>query len=72
MRIGEAPHLLADQSGAPIGPIAVAEHQLRVTDEIGDLPLYDPDLEGSDAAAPWSRFRAEIAAADAVLFVTPE
>jgi len=39
--------------------------------EIRDLPLYDPDLE---TAAPdaWTRFRAAIAPADAVLFVTPE
>ena len=39
--------------------------------EIGDLPLFDQDLE-SDPPAPWVRFRTEIAAADAVLFVTPE
>lgn len=39
--------------------------------EIADLPLYDPDLD-DDAPAPWRRFREEIAAADGVLFVTPE
>ena len=39
--------------------------------EIGDLPHFDQDLE-SDPPAQWLRFRAEIAAADAVLFVTPE
>lgn len=40
--------------------------------EIGDLPHYDPDLE-TDAQPPaWTRFRAEITKADAVLFVTPE
>jgi len=39
--------------------------------EIGDLPHFDQDLE-SDPPAQWVRFRAEIAAADAVLFVTPE
>lgn len=38
--------------------------------EIGDLPLYDEDQEGRHQA--WSRFRTEIKAADAVLFVTPE
>jgi chromate reductase len=39
--------------------------------EIGDLPLFDQDFE-SDPPAQWVRFREEIAAADAVLFVTPE
>lgn len=37
-----------------------------------DLPLYDPDLEGDDAPQAWHTFREQIAAADAVLFVTPE
>ncbi len=39
--------------------------------EIGDLPLYDQDLE-ADLPAPVQRFKREIEAADAVLFVTPE
>ena len=39
--------------------------------EIGDLPHFDQDLE-SDPPSQWVRFREEIAAADAVLFVTPE
>lgn len=39
--------------------------------EIGDLPLYNEDLDG-DPPAAWTRFRQEIAASDAVLFVTPE
>ena len=38
--------------------------------EIGDLPLYNVDLEGQVPA--WDRFRSEIAACDAILFVTPE
>jgi chromate reductase len=40
--------------------------------EIGDLPHYDPDLETDAPPAAWTRFRDEVAAADAVLFVTPE
>ncbi|MFC3070367.1 NADPH-dependent FMN reductase [Phenylobacterium soli] len=40
--------------------------------EIGDLPAYDPDLETADAPAAWTRFRGQVAKADAVLFVTPE
>ena len=39
--------------------------------EVGDLPFFDQDLE-SDPPAQWVRVRQEIAAADAVLFVTPE
>lgn len=40
--------------------------------EIGDLPLYNEDLETETPPEPWCRFRREIAASDAVLFVTPE
>lgn len=40
--------------------------------EIGDLPHYDQDLETDTPPAAWTRFRNEVAAADAVLFVTPE
>lgn len=40
--------------------------------EIGGLPLYNPDLEGDDVPAAWTRMREQIRAADAVLFVTPE
>jgi chromate reductase len=39
--------------------------------EIGDLPLFNQDLE-ADLPASVKRFKAEIEAADAVLFVTPE
>lgn len=39
--------------------------------EIGDMPHYNEDLESSPPAA-FTRFRERIAAADAILFVTPE
>jgi chromate reductase len=39
--------------------------------EIGDLPLFNQDLEGAPPAA-WERFRHEIRSVDAVLFATPE
>src|ERR1700752_2348471 len=39
--------------------------------EIGDLPLYDQDLD-SDPPEQWRRFRQQIAQADGVLFVSPE
>jgi chromate reductase len=40
--------------------------------EIGDLPLYNPDLDGKDPPASWSRFRDAVRGAEGVLFVTPE
>jgi chromate reductase, NAD(P)H dehydrogenase (quinone) len=39
--------------------------------EIGGLPLYNSD-EDADPPAPWTIFRQEMSAAEAVLFVTPE
>jgi chromate reductase, NAD(P)H dehydrogenase (quinone) len=39
--------------------------------EIGRLPLYNQDDEGTPPAE-WPEFRSRIAVADAVLFVTPE
>ena len=39
--------------------------------EIGDLPLYNQDLD-ANPPEQWVRFRREIAAADGVLFVSPE
>jgi chromate reductase len=41
--------------------------------EIGDLPLYNQEYDGApDEPAAYARFRAAIAAADGVLFCTPE
>jgi chromate reductase len=39
---------------------------------IGQLPLYNQDLETDAAPAPWTAFRQRVNAADAVLFVTAE
>ncbi len=39
--------------------------------EIGDLPLYNQDLDGNPPDQ-WTRFRREVGAADGVLFVSPE
>src|SRR3954470_1912395 len=39
--------------------------------EVGDLPLYNEDLE-QDVPPAWARFRDRMRPADAVLFVTPE
>lgn len=38
---------------------------------IGDLPLYDSELDQSPPE-PWQRFRRELAECEGVLFVTPE
>ena len=39
--------------------------------EIGDLPLYNQDLE-QDPPSAWIRFRDEVRPCDGVLFATPE
>ncbi|WP_051531681.1 NADPH-dependent FMN reductase [Sphingomonas sp. URHD0057] len=39
--------------------------------EIGDLPLYNQDLD-VDPPEQWTRFRQQVGAADGVLFVSPE
>lgn len=40
--------------------------------EIGDLPLYNPDLDEGTPPPAWSAFREKMQGVDAVLFVTPE
>jgi chromate reductase, NAD(P)H dehydrogenase (quinone) len=40
--------------------------------QIGDLPLYNDDVRAAGFPPPAERLRAQIAAADAVLLVTPE
>jgi len=39
--------------------------------EIGDLPLYNQDLD-TDPPEQWTRFRKQVGEADGVLFVSPE
>lgn len=51
--------------------LAPADVEVEVFEGLGDLPLFDADLEGSDDAAV-RHLRESIDAADAVLFVTPE
>ena len=51
---------------------AAAPPALKLTIvEIGDLPLYNQDEDANPPAA-WVRFRTELGASDALLFVTPE
>ena len=53
-----------------IGSLAAPKLAFQIV-EIGDLPLYNADLDETPPAQ-WERFRKQIAATDAVLFVTPE
>ncbi|WP_319413198.1 NAD(P)H-dependent oxidoreductase [uncultured Cohaesibacter sp.] len=51
--------------------LAPANLSLRFVD-VGELPFYNPDLDADDAPQSWKAFRASMAPADGVLFVTPE
>jgi chromate reductase len=53
-----------------LAAMAPASLSLEIV-EIGDLPLYNDDLESSPPEA-WRRFRDRVRAADGVLFITPE
>jgi chromate reductase len=46
--------------------------ELELWDGIGDLPVYDQDLESGDLPESVRRLREDWAAADAILFATPE
>ena len=46
--------------------------EVEVWEGIGDLPLYDQDLESQDLPASVRRLREDWATADAILFSTPE
>ena len=50
--------------------LAPASLKLQIL-EIGQLPFFDQDLEATPPEE-WEAFRARVAKADAVLFVTPE
>jgi chromate reductase, NAD(P)H dehydrogenase (quinone) len=39
---------------------------------IGDLPLYNEDLETASPPAEWTRFREAVKSVDGILFITPE
>jgi chromate reductase len=46
--------------------------ELELWEGIGELPLYDDDLDGSDAPESVRHLRRDWVAADAILFATPE
>ena len=56
------------RAAADLAPAGV---EVEVFEGLGELPLFDADLEGDDNDAV-VHLRASIARADAVLFVTPE
>ena len=52
-------------------PLAPAS--MKFTDiAIGGLPLYNQDLETATPPAAWTKFRNDVFASDAILFITPE
>ena len=53
-----------------LAELAPAHLKLNIV-EIGDLPLYNEDIDVSPPAA-YSTFRQQVASSDALLFVTPE
>jgi chromate reductase, NAD(P)H dehydrogenase (quinone) len=51
----------------------ISPPSLRLADiTIGELPLYNADLETDEPPAAWTNFRTQVKACDAILFVTPE
>jgi chromate reductase len=51
--------------------LAPASLSLEIV-EIGDLPLYNQDLDTDSPPAGWAAFRSRVGRAQAVIFVTPE
>src|SRR5690242_15207042 len=54
-----------------LAEVAPGSLELQII-EIGELTLYNEDVEKAGAPAAWLDFRKRVKSADAVLFVTPE
>jgi chromate reductase len=54
-----------------LAELAPAELQLQQL-EIGNLPLYNQDLDTGSPPDEWQRFRDQVRRVDAVVFATPE
>ena len=52
--------------------LAPAGVEVELWEGLGELPIYDQDLDADDLAASVRRLREDWAAADAILFATPE
>lgn len=59
------------QLALALAQLAPPSLQLQLV-EIGDLPLYNEDIDVTPAPAAYTRFREQVQACDALLFVTPE
>jgi chromate reductase len=60
-------------SAALRAAVALAPDGMTIeTAAIGDLPLYNDDVRAAGYPAAVQRFRDQLSAADAILFVTPE
>ena len=55
------------QALKPLAPTSFEWHELA----IGDLPLYNGDLE-AELPSPWQRLREEVRASDGLVFIVPE
>src|SRR5437899_4709244 len=51
---------------------APAEVEVRIFDRLGEIPLYDADLEARGDPEPVTAMKTAIGAADALLIATPE
>ncbi|HEY0288960.1 MAG TPA: NAD(P)H-dependent oxidoreductase [Pseudomonas sp.] len=54
-----------------LAELAPSSLKLKIV-EIGDLPLYNEDIDGETAPASYTRLRQELLSVDGFLFVTPE
>ena len=61
----------ARKAALALAELAPANLKLNIV-EIGDLPLYNEDIDGAAPPAAYSTFRQHVRSSDAVLFVTPE
>ena len=51
----------------------IASQSLKLSEiGIGELPLYNQDLETATPPAQWVSFRNQVKSCDAILFITPE
>src|SRR5437868_3982490 len=57
------------QEAARLAPAGV---EVELWEGLGDLPIYDQDIDVDDAAESVRRLREDWGAADAILFATPE
>ena len=52
--------------------LAPAEMEIRIFDRVGELPLFNEDVEAAGTPEPVAALRAAIGEADALLVATPE